>query len=137
MPQAISSQVSEQVKVMAESEVVVGTVINGPDAPLLDKAVAFFVALGDDKVDKGWQEVGAAAIVVLPAVAALATTKGRMRIGNVKNLIGPAIALGKLVHEVNQQVTPTHIAQAHEIVESAKVRLDNLRRNLDHSLRNR
>ena len=122
---------------MSESDVVVGTVINGPDASLIDKAVAFFVALGDDKVDKGWQEVGAAAFVVLPAVAALATTKGRMRVSTLKNLIGPAVALGKLVHEVNQQVTPTHIAQAHDIVEDAKVRLDNLRRTIDHNLRQR
>lgn len=122
---------------MSESDVAVGTVINGPDAPLIDKAVAFFVALGDDKVNKGWQEVGAAAIVVLPAVAALATTKGRMRISTVKNLIGPAVALGKLVHEVNQQVTPAHVAQAHEIVEGAKVRLETLRRNIDHTVRHR
>ena len=61
---------------MSESElngvVLTGTVINGTDAPLIDKAVAFFVALGDDKVDKSWEDVGKAALIVLPAVAALA-----------------------------------------------------------------
>jgi len=113
------------------SEVIVGTVVNGPDAPLIDKAVAFFVALNDDKVDKGWEEVGKAALVVLPAVAALAATKGRSKFGNVRNLLGPAVALGKLVHDVNQQVTPAHVAQAHEIVETAKTRLNTFKHNVD------
>jgi hypothetical protein len=121
----------------SSADIVTGTVINGPDAPLVDKAVAFFVALNDDKVDKGWDEVGKAALVLLPALAALAATKGRSKIGNVKNLVAPAIALGKLVHDVNQQVTPTHIAQAHEIVETAKVRFETLRANVDYRLKHR
>ena len=125
---------------MSESElngvVLTGTVINGTDAPLIDKAVAFFVAIGDDKVDKSWEDVGKAALIVLPAVAALAATKGRSKFGNIKNLIGPAVALGKLVHDVNQQVTPTHVAQAHEIVETAKVRLEHFRANVEQRVRN-
>ncbi len=128
---------SEVAAEILEGTVLEGKLINGPDAPLVDKAVAFFVALNDDKVDKGWDEVGKAALVLLPAIAALAATKGRSKFGNVKNLIAPAVALGKLVHDVNQQVTPTHIAQAHEIVETAKVRLDNLRSNVDSRLKHR
>jgi hypothetical protein len=84
---------------------------------IADRTVAFFVALNDDAVNKNWDDFTKAAFVVVPAIAAVALTKGKSGKKSLKQLIAPGIALGKLVHDVNQQVTPEHLAKAHEIVE--------------------
>jgi hypothetical protein len=86
---------------------------------LADRTVAFFVALSDPKVDKDWSELGKTLAVVVPAVIAVAATRGRAT-GGIRNLIGPGIALGKLVKDVNGQVTPEHLQKAHNYVEQAK-----------------
>lgn len=104
------------------TEVVTGKVVE-PSLP--DRAVAFFVALSDDEVDKDWSDFGKAAMVVLPAVVALVATKGRAK-GSLKSLIAPGIALGKLVHDVNRQVKPEHLAKAHDYVEQAKTSIAHL-----------
>jgi hypothetical protein len=86
---------------------------------LADRTVAFFVALSDPKVDKDWSELGKTLAVVVPAVIAVAATRGRAT-GGLRNLIGPGIALGKLVKDVNGQITPEHLQKAHNYVEQAK-----------------
>jgi hypothetical protein len=86
---------------------------------LADRTVAFFVALSDPKVDKDWSELGKTLAVVVPAVIAVAATRGKAK-GGLRNLIGPGIALGKLVKDVNGQITPEHLNKAHNYVEQAK-----------------
>lgn len=86
---------------------------------LTDRAVAFFVALSDPRVDKDWSEFGKTLAVVVPSVIAIAATRGRAK-GGLRNLIGPGIALGKLVKDVNGQITPEHLTKAHNYVEQAK-----------------
>lgn len=86
---------------------------------LADRTVAFFVALSDPKVDKDWSELGKTLMVVVPAVIAVAATRGKAK-GGLRNLIGPGIALGKLVKDVNGQITPEHLNKAHNYVQQAK-----------------
>jgi hypothetical protein len=86
---------------------------------IADRTVAFFVALSDPKVDKDWSELGKTLMVVVPAVIAVAATRGKAK-GGLRNLIGPGIALGKLVKDVNGQITPEHLNKAHNYVEQAK-----------------
>jgi len=83
-----------------------GVVTNGTDAPLIDKAVAFFVALGDDEVDKSWSDLGETMMMVAPAVLALVATKKVKGKRGLKALIAPGIALGRLVTDVQPSGDP-------------------------------
>ena len=87
---------------------------------LAERGVAFFVALADEDVDKDWKEIGQTLMIVAPAVVAFAVSK-RGKFSRVRELVAPGIALGKLVVDVNRQVTPEHLDQAHVIVKRAKV----------------
>lgn len=91
-----------------------------------DRTVAFFIALGDPAVDKNWADLGKTMLVVAPAVAALIATRGKRK-KSIRGLIAPGIALGKLVAEVNKQVTPAHLNRAHDYVNQAKVHVTDLR----------
>ena len=84
-----------------------------------DRAVAFFVALSDPRVDKDWSELGKTVAVVAPAVLTVIATRGKAK-GALRSLIVPGIALGKLVKDVNGQITDEHLKKAHRYVESAK-----------------
>lgn len=90
--------------------------------PISEKFVAFFVALGDKNVHKDWSELSKASLVVVPTVAKLAITKGAgtSKRTAIKSLIAPGLVLAKIAKEVNSQVTPAHLEQAHVIVEDAK-----------------
>lgn len=84
-----------------------------------DRAVAFFVALSDPKVDKDWSELGKTVAVVAPAVLTVVATRGKAK-GALRSLIVPGIALGKLVKDVNGQITEAHLQKAQRYVASAK-----------------
>lgn len=106
--------------------VVEGTVIQPSTA---DRVVAFFIALGDTKVSKDWSQIGKTVLAITPALVAIAAKKGGA-FRRVRDLIAPGVALGKLVVDVNRQVTPTHLHQAHASVERSKRTLAALLRDL-------
>jgi hypothetical protein len=103
----------------------------------IESTVAFFVALTDDEVDKNWEDLGKAAIVVAPALFAFVATKGRSKKASVRSLIAPAVAMGKIIHDVNQQVTPAHRAQAHLFIEQTKSQAAHLKEQVAERVRQR
>ena len=90
-----------------------------------ERTVAFFIALGDEKVDKDWAEIGKTMLIVAPAVVTLVATRGK-KFRKVRELIAPGIALGKLVKDVSAQITPEHLAKADRVVAEAKVSANTL-----------
>ena len=99
-----------------------GTVV---EHGVAERTVAFFIALGDEKVDKDWAEIGKTMLLVTPAVVALVATRGK-KFRKVRELIAPGIALGKLVKDVSAQITPEHLAKADKVVAEAKVSANTL-----------
>lgn len=85
------------------------------------RPIAFLVALTDSKVKKDWITLSKSVIVVVPGV--LAVSRGRIGKGSIAGLIAPGIALGKIVKEVNEQVTPEHIDRADFLIEDTKSKL--------------
>ena len=88
---------------------------------LLRRPVAFLVALSDSKVKKDWVTLSKSVMVVVPGVFAL--TRGRLGKSSIAGLIAPGIALGKIVKEVNEQVTPEHVNRADFLIEDTKIKL--------------
>lgn len=88
---------------------------------LLRRPVAFLVALSDSKVKKDWVTLSKSVMVVVPGVFAL--TRGRIGKSSIAGLIAPGIALGKIVKEVNEQVTPEHVNRADFLIEDTKIKL--------------
>lgn len=88
---------------------------------LLRRPVAFVVALSDSKVKKDWVTLSKSVMVVVPGVFAL--TRGRIGKSSIAGLIAPGIALGKIVKEVNEQVTPEHVNRADFLIEDTKIKL--------------
>ena len=88
---------------------------------LLRRPVAFLVALSDSKVKKDWVTLSRSVMVVVPGVFAL--TRGRIGKSSIAGLIAPGIALGKIVKEVNEQVTPEHVNRADFLIEDTKTKL--------------
>jgi hypothetical protein len=88
---------------------------------LLRRPVAFLVALTDSKVKKDWVTLSKSVIVVVPGIFAL--SRGRVGKSSIAGLIAPGIALGKIVKEVNEQVTPHHIERADFLIEDTKLKL--------------
>jgi|GEM_PF-4483382 hypothetical protein len=88
---------------------------------LLRRPVAFLVALSDSKVKKDWVTLSKSVMVVVPGVFAL--TRGRLGKSSIAGLIAPGIALGKIVKEVNEQVTPEHVNRADFLIEDTKTKL--------------
>ena len=88
---------------------------------LLRRPVAFLVALSDSKVKKDWVTLSKSVMVVVPGVFAL--TRGRLGKSSIAGLIAPGIALGKIVKEVNEQVTAEHVNRADFLIEDTKIKL--------------
>ena len=88
---------------------------------VLRRPVAFLVALSDSKVKKDWVTLSKSVMVVVPGVFAL--TRGRIGKSSIAGLIAPGIALGKIVKEVNEQVTPEHVNQADFLIEDTKIKI--------------
>ncbi|MEN9922889.1 MAG: hypothetical protein RIS09_403 [Actinomycetota bacterium] len=88
---------------------------------LFRRPVAFLVALTDSKVKKDWVTLSKSVMVVVPGVIAL--SRGRVGKRSIAGLIAPGIALGKIVKEVNEQVTPEHEERADFLIEDTKTKL--------------
>jgi hypothetical protein len=88
---------------------------------IMRRPIAFLVALTDSKVKKDWITLSKSVMVVVPGVLAL--SRGRIGKGSIAGLIAPGIALGKIVKEVNEQVTPEHINRADFLIEDTKTKL--------------
>lgn len=88
---------------------------------VLRRPVAFLVALTDSKVKKDWVTLSKSVMVVVPGVFAL--SRGRLSKGSIAGLIAPGFALGKIVKEVNEQVTVEHVERADFLIEDTKTKL--------------
>ncbi|MFZ9308948.1 MAG: hypothetical protein ACO24W_01970 [Candidatus Nanopelagicales bacterium] len=95
---------------------------------LFRRPVAFLVALSDSKVKKDWVTLSKSVMVVVPGVFAL--SRGRIGKSSIAGLIAPGIALGKIVKEVNNQVTPEHENRADFLIEDTKIKVSTSVENL-------